>query len=1119
MCNPPILGYTFNWSQLAGTSPLTCTTCQNPKVALFTNGTYKIKVTDQNGCSGEAVTNLSVNQSTAISAGNDTSICSGSAQLNVIQTNPQTPVCLQNYSMQSVPYNAILPTGTPTNIPSGDQVISGMLPIGFNFNYYCTSYSTFAASGNGFITFLSGQPSADTDVPLPNTATPNGIVALCWDDLNPTTGGTLDYFVNGTAPNRIAVIRYNNVRHYASTNIVNGEIHLYETTNAIEIMTQSQNDNGTHVMGIENAAGTSATIVPGRNSQAWTVSTPEGYKFTPQYNGVGVISYNWTPAAGLSSTSIANPVATPAASTCYAAAVTFTNGCVVRDTVCVNIGNFPHSVSVLPDTICPGDTAQLNFTGAGVNYSWTPASNVSNATIANPKASVQNTTTFYVSSSNALGCNIVDSVKLNVRPYTPVTLRSDTSVCPGGSLTISVPGGPYSSYEWYSTATGNTVFNTSATITAIPGNSYFVKVQKPGVCPVFSDTFSLSQYSLGTISTSGDTSICNGSTLVLNASAGISNILWSTSATTSSITVATSGDYFYSGLDIHGCLLHSDTTTLTVVAPPVITFAPIANPVCPYDVAILDAGHLPGVTYTWNPGALVSPTLSVTLSGKYNVTANANGCSSIDSITVNFAPSPTVTLPVLNQTICPTDSFLIPVSGGTFSNYEWHSASNGSIVKTGNSFYGKPVDSFYVKVSDANGCVFTSDTFAIFATPVPQLLPLGNHGLCQGESLTLLGTTGLTNYLWYPNSETTKDISVSAAGKYYYTALSNGCIVSSDTAIVTLTLKPIITISQFKNPICPGESVTINAGLLPNVTYTWSPGGVADSITVSSAGSILVVADDNGCSVSQSIQINSASNPSISLPADIDVCSCNLDTVVTATVNTLANPVTYQWSGSTSLSDTIHVKSTGAYTITVTDANGCSATAIYSAKAWCLNIDAKVDGQNTINSGQTAQLNAVVVNSNYTPSLTYVWHPGATLTDSLIVNPKANPTATTTYVVYVADNVHNCSAFDTITIGVIPPGLYAIPTGFTPNGDGQNDYFYPYFSPGSTATVVSMRIYNRWGQLIYNGPTSPGWDGKINGVDAPVDTYTYYLEIAVPDANSPSGVTTFLKAGSFAIIR
>jgi gliding motility-associated-like protein len=1123
MCNPPVLGYTFNWSQLAGTSPLTCTTCQNPKVALYNDGTYKLDVVDQNGCSGEALINLHVNQSTAITAGSDTSLCTaGGVQLNVAQLNPQPLVCVQNYSIQAVPYSAILPTGATTNIPAGDQTISGMLPIGFNFDFYCTTYTTFAASGNGFITFLTGQPYADFSSTIPTAGTPNGLVALCWDDLNASTGGTVDYFVKGTAPNRILVVRYNNVRHYASTNTINGEIHLYETSNVIEIMTQSQNDAGTHAQGIENATGTAGVAVPGRNSQAWTVSSPDGYRFTPQYSGVAPVSYSWTPSSGLSSSTIANPIATPSSSTCYTGAITYTNGCVVRDTVCINIGSFPHSVSVLPDTICAGDTAQLNFTGAGVTYAWTPAANVTNPAIANPKATVLNTTKFFVTATNAQGCSALDSVTLKVRPYTPVTLRSDTSVCPGGSLSISVPGGPYTSYEWYSVATGNTIIGTSSSITTLPGNDYFVKVQKPGICPVYSDTFTLSQYSLGTISTSGDTSICNGASLVLNATVGISNILWSNSATTPSITVNTAGDYFYSGQDIHGCLLHSDTTTLTVIAPPVITFAPVANPVCPYDIAILDAGSTAGVTYTWNPGNITSPTLSVTTSGHYVVTANANGCSTTDSLDVNFAPAPTVTLPAADQTVCPTDSFLIPVAGGTFSNYEWHSASSGAIVKTGNPFYGKPVDSFYVKVSDANGCVFTSDTFAVYAKTIPQLLPLVNQGLCQGQSATLLGTAGLTNVLWSPNGETTQDITVSTAGQYSYTALANGCIVNSNVAVVTVTSQPVITFSLFKNPVCPGETVTINAGLVPGVTYTWSPGGLADSITTG-AGTVSVVADNNGCTATLSTTVNAAQSPIVTLPTDIDVCDCSLDTIIQASVTTLANPVTYQWSGTGSINpssvDTLHVTASGAYTVTVTDANACTATATYSAKAWCLNIDAKVDGQNTINSGQIAQLNAVVVNSNYSPTLSYVWHPGATLTDSLIQNPKASPTATTTYIVYVADNVHNCSAFDTITIGVIPPGLYAIPTGFTPNGDGQNDYFYPYFSPGSTATVVSMRIYNRWGQLIYSGPSSPGWDGKINGVDAPVDTYTYYLEIAVPDANSPSGVTTFLKAGSFAIIR
>jgi gliding motility-associated-like protein len=164
-------------------------------------------------------------------------------------------------------------------------------------------------------------------------------------------------------------------------------------------------------------------------------------------------------------------------------------------------------------------------------------------------------------------------------------------------------------------------------------------------------------------------------------------------------------------------------------------------------------------------------------------------------------------------------------------------------------------------------------------------------------------------------------------------------------------------------------------------------------------------------------------------------------------------------------------------------------------------------------------LNGVIINTNYTPNPKYEWTP-----DSSVTNPDAQttwtrPSTTTTYVLKLEDQTHGCIAFDTITIGVVPPGLYGLPNAFTPNGDGQNDFFYPFFPPGSSAYVSELRIYNRWGQLVYSGPLSPGWDGNVGGQPAPMDTYTYYIQVTVPDASQPSGFTINNVSGNFALLR
>jgi len=87
---------------------------------------------------------------------------------------------------------------------------------------------------------------------------------------------------------------------------------------------------------------------------------------------------------------------------------------------------------------------------------------------------------------------------------------------------------------------------------------------------------------------------------------------------------------------------------------------------------------------------------------------------------------------------------------------------------------------------------------------------------------------------------------------------------------------------------------------------------------------------------------------------------------------------------------------------------------------------------------------------------------------------------------------------------VVPPGIPPLPNAFSPNGDGQNDTYGPYISPALQGiyVVTEMRVYNRWGQLVYNG-TGP-WDGTFNGVLQPADTYLCYVTITGPDQSNPS---------------
>ncbi len=905
-CIPPLTGYTYTWTP---TNDLTCTACPNPRVALKSNTTYKLTVNDGN-CSGDSVIQLFINPNVQVSAGKDTVVCGTPATIKVAPLNPATPVCIPNYSLATIPYSAkISPTPTTVNFTQNCSTgqthdrFAGPITLPFPFQFYCNSYNDIYITQNGYVTF---NPATCTGTPqtLPNAATPNNMIALCYADLGTAGftggGGSVEYSTSGVAPNRIFTVKYNNVQFAYTTSVINGEIQLYETTNNVEVHTFLQNRlTANKVQGVENSTGTLAVTVPGRNNQVWSVATPEAYRFKPQYNGSFVTNVAWTPSLGLSDTSIANPIANPATNTCYQAVVTYNDDCVVRDTVCVNVSTYPYTLTLSPDTICPGDTAQITMTGPGVSYAWTPANLLSDSSISNPKATVVNTTKFTVLSANADGCVVRDSIFVPTYPAPVINLPGDRSICPYDSFQIAPNGGPYTQFEWYSLATGNTVISTAPSIFAKPGNSYYVRVKSANSsCFNYSaDTFDLTPFTLTPIVAVGAGTICDGDSVVLQANAGL-------------------------------------------------------------------------------------------------------------------------------------------------SNYQW---SNGT---------------------------------------------------------TIVSTTQLNV--------------VKTAGTYFYTATDpNGCNLRSNDAIVNVDANPVIAFNTVKNPICPGDVINLNAGLESGVIYSWTPGGVVDSIAISQAGTYSVTADRNGCIRTATYVVNAATPPTVTLPADVSTCGCSYNATLTSTVSA-TTAVTYAWSNGDSTAD-ISVTKSGTYIVTVTDGNQCTASATQRTDVYCLDVHAKAT-KSTVNKGDSTVLSVETINTSYVPNLKYVWTPDSLLTSPLRMTTGAKPNNTTTYTVVATDDLHGCSASDTITIGVVVPGLYRMPTGFTPNGDGGNDYFYPFFPPGSSATVQVLRVYNRWGQLVYSGAVSPGWDGKVAGQKAPYDTYTYYIEIRIPDANQPSGYTIDIVTGSFALL-
>ncbi|MEP6676189.1 MAG: hypothetical protein ABJA78_13590 [Ferruginibacter sp.] len=236
------------------------------------------------------------------------------------------------YSLTAIPINLVPSPGPGATTILGDAGVIGTpitsgnlndgrwdnVPLPFTFNYYGVDYSVINICTNGWIAMGSTSTTNTAfNVILPSAAAPNASICAIASDLNLTTstGGTLEYFDDGSFPNRQFYVLYTNAKFFGGTGTVTVEIILKETSNEIEIHTSScTNTTNNKTQGIENATGTVGVPVTGRNFvTSWAATgIPNAYKFAPDQ-----FTYAWSPATGLNLTTGKTVTAKLAASQTY----------------------------------------------------------------------------------------------------------------------------------------------------------------------------------------------------------------------------------------------------------------------------------------------------------------------------------------------------------------------------------------------------------------------------------------------------------------------------------------------------------------------------------------------------------------------------------------------------------------------------------------------------------------------------------------------------------------------------------------------------------------------------------------------------------------------------------
>ena len=342
-------------------------------------------------------------------------------------------------------------------------------------------------------------------------------------------------------------------------------------------------------------------------------------------------------------------------------------------------------------------------------------------------------------------------------------------------------------------------------------------------------------------------------------------------------------------------------------------------------------------TYTWSPSVTIvstsatseTVTATPTANTTYTVTANNSGCSVTGTFTVTVTVNavPNVSISSTSNTVCAGGSATL--TPGPASTYTWSTNANtGNIVVT-------PTTTTNYSVSGTNifGCVNSANfVLNVFASPT---VTVNSAAICAGGT-AILTASGVSSYTWSTGA-TGANLAPSPTGNASYTVTGtdgNGC---TNTAVSTVTVNPLpnVQINGMNNgtsSICSGNSAILNgSGGSSAITYTWSTSawGVTH-ITVTPANGEsfgLTAADANGCKNSTTITFSLYALPNITVNSAV-VCH---GTHVTLKANG-AN--TYTWSTSAT-TNTISVAPTvnTNYTVTGTDANTCTNTAVASVSA------------------------------------------------------------------------------------------------------------------------------------------------------------------------------------------
>jgi gliding motility-associated-like protein len=1030
-------GYTYLWSPGNMTTPTVSNLCQ---------GTYTVNVTDANGCT--ATNNVSIVEPSLLVAnasGNNVSCfaaCNGSVTAAPTGgTSPYTynwmPGSVTTQTINNLCAGSYTVTVTDANGCTANQVVTITQPPQLLANATKTNATCNGACNGTATANPSGGTPAYSYSWMPGNLTTQTITGLCAGSYTVTVtdamGCTVNQTITITQPNPLSVglnatpLTCNNTcSSIISTNISGGTAaYTYswgagQTTSSISgqcagsySVTVTDANNCTATASTTVNQPTALTVITSSNNASCNNSC-NGSAAGIAGGGTPPYSYIWTP--GNFTTSSVNNLCAGT----YTLTVTDANAC--QGTSVVNITEPSilqanvSSTDVTCNSACNGTATSSPTGGTGpYSYSWAPGGS-SAQSLTNLCAG-----SYTVTVTDLNGCTSVQSVLITQpTPLSPV-ISSTTSSCNicNGSASSTVTGGvgPYQ-YSWSTTPTAQT----TTTATGLCPGPYTITVTDANGCTATA-TGTVTQ-TVNIIITSSSSSLsCSGACdgiATANANGGASpySFLWSPTnpiQVTQTATGLCAGTYSVTATDANGCF---NTATVTFTNPPVLTATlsgtnTSCNAACDGTATATPAGGTGAYTYNWMPGGQTTQTATALCSGTYTVTVkDVNNCTYVDSVTITQSPSitdnPTVTDANCNQSDGAIT--LAPAGGVAPYTFLW---STGATTQ---NLTLVPAGSYTVTITDMGGC---SSVFMINVNNLngPALTNTSTNATCSGSCdgtalVAATGGTGTYTYLWSPGGQTTPSVSNLCAGTSNVQVTDGvGCITFGSVTITEpAPVVPHATISNVTcGGACNGSISLVPTGGAGTYTYSWLPGGQnTATVTGLCAGTYTVtISDPNGCDTTAIFNITQPQVLSVTMASNNVTCNGACNGTATATPAGGTGPFGYAWSPNGGVLQTVVNLCPAAYSVVITDANGCTANNTVTITQPAPLTSSLTSSNVTCNSSCNGS--ATLTASGGTPAYAYSWSPGSMTTATV------NSLCSGSYNVTVTDG-NGCTSSQSVNI-------------------------------------------------------------------------------------------------------